>query len=106
IMSSMARGLMLGSGSSSKAVARLGTSRVVATGLAGLAGLFALPLLWDTNTGALALVAWFFGLTLVLGWAMAPATTAVIGAVPAAKSGIASATNTVARMVAGALGVA
>jgi hypothetical protein len=37
---------------------------------------------------------------------MAPATDAVVGAVPAAKSGVASATNTVARMVAGALGVA
>jgi DHA2 family integral membrane protein (MFS transporter) len=37
---------------------------------------------------------------------MAPATDAVVGAVPAAKSGVASATNTVARMVSGALGVA
>ena len=37
---------------------------------------------------------------------MAPATEAVIGAVPAAKTGVASATNTVARMVSGALGVA
>jgi hypothetical protein len=37
---------------------------------------------------------------------MAPATEAVIGAVPAAKSGVASATNTVARMISGALGVA
>ena len=35
-----------------------------------------------------------------------PATSAVVGAVPAAKSGVASATNTVARMVSGALGVA
>jgi len=106
IMSSMAVGLMLGAGSSSKAVARLGSSRVVAAGLAGLAGLLALPLLWDTTTGATWLVAWFFGLTLALGLVTAPATDAVIGAVPAAKSGVASATNTVARMVAGALGVA
>jgi hypothetical protein len=37
---------------------------------------------------------------------MAPATEAVVGAVPAAKSGVASATNTVARMISGALGVA
>ena len=43
---------------------------------------------------------------LAMGWIMAPATDAVIGAVPPAKSGIASATNTVARMVSGALGVA
>jgi EmrB/QacA subfamily drug resistance transporter len=106
IMSSMALGLMLGAGSSSRAVARLGTSRVVAAGLTGLAALLALPLLWDTTTGAAELVAWFFGLTLAMGWAMAPATAAVVGAVPAAKSGIASATNTVARMVSGALGVA
>ena len=53
-----------------------------------------------------ALAAWFFGLALAMGWVMAPATEAVVGAVPAAKSGVASATNTVARMVSGALGVA
>jgi hypothetical protein len=52
------------------------------------------------------LVARFFGLALAMGWVMAPATEAVVGAVPAAKSGVASATNTVARMVSGALGVA
>lgn len=106
IMSPMALGLMLGAGSSGKAVARLGAARVVAAGLAGAAILLALPVLWSPDTGALALVGWFFGLTLSLGWVMAPATEAVVGAVPAAKSGVASATNTVARMVAGALGVA
>jgi DHA2 family integral membrane protein (MFS transporter) len=40
------------------------------------------------------------------GLALAPAVNVVIGAVPAAKSGVASATNTVARMLSGALGVA
>src|SRR5215210_7520335 len=93
LMSPIALGLMMGAGSSSKAVGRLGTSRVVAAGLTGLALL-------------LALIAWFFGLALAMGWMMAPATEAVVGAVPAAKSGVASATNTVARMVSGALGVA
>jgi len=58
------------------------------------------------GTGAITLALWFFGLALAMGWVMAPATSAVVGAVPAAKSGIASATNTVARMVSGALGVA
>jgi hypothetical protein len=105
-MSPMALGLMIGAGSSSKAVARLGTSRVVAAGLVGLAIIMALTTLWQADTGAFVLVAWFFGLTLSMGWVMAPATDAVMGAVPAAKSGVASATNTVARMVAGALGVA
>ena len=106
VMSPMALGLMIGAGSSSKAVRRLGTSRVVAAGLAGLAILLALTTLWEPETGTLTLVAWFFGLTLAMGWIMAPATDAVVGAVPAAKSGVASATNTVARMVSGALGVA
>ena len=106
VMSPIALGLMMGAGSSSKAVRRLGTSRVVAAGLTGLALLMALTMLWEPNTGALVLAAWFFGLALAMGWVMAPATEAVVGAVPAAKSGVASATNTVARMVSGALGVA
>ena len=106
VMSPMALGLMIGAGSSSKAVKRLGTSRVVAAGLTGLAALLALTSLWGSDTGTLGLVAWFLGLTLAMGWVMAPATEAVVGAVPAAKAGVASATNTVARMVSGALGVA
>jgi Na+/melibiose symporter-like transporter len=106
IMSPMALGLMMGAGSSSKAVERLGVSRVVAAGLSGLAVGLALTVLWEPDTSALLLAAWFFGLSLAMGWVMAPATEAVVGAVPAAKSGVASATNTVARMVSGALGVA
>ncbi|HSL64857.1 MAG TPA: MFS transporter [Gaiellaceae bacterium] len=106
VMSPMALGLMIGAGSSTKAVRRLGTSRVVAAGLGGLALLLAVTTFWEPETGSLTLVAWFFGLTLAMGWVMAPATEAVVGAVPAAKSGVASATNTVARMVSAALGVA
>ena len=68
--------------------------------------MLALTSLWEPQTGAVTLALWFFGLALAMGWVMAPATSAVVGAVPAAKSGIASATNTVARMVSGALGVA
>ena len=65
-----------------------------------------MTVLWEPDTSAWTLAAWFFGLALAMGWVMAPATEAVVGAVPAAKSGVASATNTVARMVSGALGVA
>jgi EmrB/QacA subfamily drug resistance transporter len=106
VMSPMALGLMIGAGSSSKAVGRLGTGRVVATGLTGLAILLAVTTLFEPGTSTFALVAWFFGITLAMGWIMAPATEAVVGAVPAAKAGVASATNTVARMVSGAIGVA
>ena len=54
IMSPIALGLMMGAGSSSKAVRRLGTSRVVAAGLSGLAVLMALTTLWSPSTNALA----------------------------------------------------
>ncbi len=106
IMSPMALGLMLGAGSSSKAADRLGAPRVISTGLAVLAVVLGLTALWEVDTSALVIMLWFFALTLALGWVMAPATDAVIGSVPPSKSGVASATNTVARMVSGALGVA
>jgi EmrB/QacA subfamily drug resistance transporter len=106
IMSPLALGLILGAGSSSRAVQRIGIAPVVAAGLTGLATVLATTLLWDANTSLHALLPWVFFLALSMGWVMAPATEAVVSAVPAAKSGIASATNTVARMVSGALGVA
>jgi EmrB/QacA subfamily drug resistance transporter len=106
IMTPMALGLVMGAGSSNKAVARLGTAPVVAAGLTGVGLLLLSTLLWDPSTSALVLLGWFFLLALSMGWTMAPATDAVVGAVPAARSGVASAMNTVARMVAGALGVA
>ncbi len=106
IMSPMALGLVMGAGSSSSAAGRLGTGPVVATGLTGVGLLLASTALWDPTTSAIVLIGWFFLLALSMGWIMAPATDAVVGAVPAARSGVASAMNTVARMVSGALGVA
>jgi EmrB/QacA subfamily drug resistance transporter len=106
IMAPLALGLIVGAGSSSRIVERVGTARVVTAGLTGLALVLAAPLAWSADTTYWALLVWFFGLALSMGWVMAPATAAVVGAVPAARSGVASAMNTVARMVAGALGVA
>jgi EmrB/QacA subfamily drug resistance transporter len=106
IMTPLALGLVMGAGSSSRAVERIGTARVVAAGLTGVSVVLATTLLWAPDTGAGYLLTWFFALALSMGWVMAPATEAVVGAVPAARSGVASAMNTVARMVSGALGVA
>jgi EmrB/QacA subfamily drug resistance transporter len=106
VMSPLALGLVAGAGSSSRAVERLGTSRVVTAGLLGLTTVLTATLLFEVDTSAAALLAWFFFLALSMGWVMAPATEAVVSAVPAARSGVASAMNTVARMVSGALGVA
>ena len=47
-----------------------------------------------------------FGLALSMGAAMAPATDAVMGAVPESKAGVGSAMSDVTRQVGGALGVA
>jgi EmrB/QacA subfamily drug resistance transporter len=105
-MTPVAFGLILGAGSSNRAVARIGTARVVTAGLTGLGVVLATTLLWEPDTSVVALLVWFVALALSMGWVMAPATDAVVGAVPAARSGVASAMNTVARMVSGALGVA
>jgi EmrB/QacA subfamily drug resistance transporter len=64
IMSPLALGLIIGAGSSNRAVGRLGTARVVATGLAGIGALLALTLLWQPDTSSLWLLAWFFALAL------------------------------------------
>jgi len=106
IMSPLALGLVMGAGSSSRAVERIGTAPVIATGLTGVGLVLASTVMWDPSTSAFVLLGWFFLLALSMGWVMAPATEAVVSAVPAARSGVASAMNTVARMVAGALGVA
>jgi len=106
VMTPLALGLVMGAGSSSKAVDRIGTAPVVAAGLTGVGIVLASTVLWDPSIGAGLLLLWFFLLALSMGWVMAPATEAVVGAVPAARSGVASAMNTVARMVSGALGVA
>jgi EmrB/QacA subfamily drug resistance transporter len=106
LMTPLALGLIAGAGSSNRAVERLGIARVVTAGLLGLAAVLTTTLLFEVDTGAVALLVWFFFAALSMGWIMAPATDAVVGAVPAARSGVASAMNTVARMVSGALGVA
>jgi EmrB/QacA subfamily drug resistance transporter len=106
VMAPLALGLIMGAGSSGRAVQRIGIAPVVAAGLTGLAIVLSTTLLWDADTSVFALLTWVFFLALSMGWVMAPATEAVVSAVPAAKSGVASAMNTVARMVSGALGVA
>jgi hypothetical protein len=102
----LALGLVAGSGSSMKLVAKLGTTRVVTGGLAGLGALLVVALTWSFDMPYLPLGVWIFLLALFMGWVMAPATESVMGAVPEEKSGVASAMNDVTRQVSGALGTA
>jgi MFS transporter, DHA2 family, multidrug resistance protein len=102
----LAFGLVLGAGSSARLAARLGTTNVVVAGLLALGAILATALLWSPEMPYWPLAVWFFAGAISMGWVMGPATDSVMGAVPPAKAGVASAMNDVARQVAGALGVA
>jgi EmrB/QacA subfamily drug resistance transporter len=99
-------GLMAGNVSSIKLVPRLGTARVMAMGLCGLAAVLTTTLFWAYDMPYWPIGLAFFGMALSMGWIMGPATSSVMGTVPAEKSGVASAMNDVTRQVGGALGTA
>ena len=91
---------------SARVVERLGTKRVVTTGLLVVAtGLVSLSFL--TATTPYPLVITLFCLMAVgMGMTMAPATESVMGSLPREKAGVGSAVNDTTRQVGGALGVA
>jgi len=99
-------GIFLGAGSADRFVKRLGTTRVVATGLVLLGAVLATFIVWNPDTAFWLVGSILFVLAFAMGWVMAPSTDAVMGAVPEEKAGVASAMNSVSRMVAGALGAA
>jgi len=99
-------GVMLGAGGADRLVKRFGTHRVVAAGLGVLSLLLASYLFWDADITYWVVGFTFFLLAYSMGCVMAPATDAVMGAVPQERAGVATAMNTVSRMVAGALGAA
>jgi predicted MFS family arabinose efflux permease len=102
----MALGIVLGAGGSAKLAAKLGSPRVISTGLAGVAALLLTCVFWTPATGVWVVCLATFGLSYFMGLVMAPATESVMSAVPEAKAGVGSAMNDVTRQVAGALGVA
>ncbi len=105
-MTPIAFGLIFGARSGTHLATRVGTTRIVAPGLALVSTMLLLSVFWSPSTPYWALGAFFFFLAAGMGWTMAPSTAAVMGAVPEEKSGVASAMNDVSRQVAGALGVA
>lgn len=102
----IAVGLIIGAGASHKLVARIGTNRVVAGGLLLLSALLASLAVWDGGSSDWVIIPTLVGFAFAMGNIMAPATDAVLSAVPEAKAGIGSAMNDVTRQVGGALGVA
>jgi DHA2 family multidrug resistance protein-like MFS transporter len=99
-------GLMVGAGGADRLAKRFGTNWVIASALGVVGVLLASYLLWDVDVSYWVVGATLFVGAYALGSVIAPATDAVMGAVPQARAGIATAMNTVSRMVAGALGAA
>ncbi|MDQ3741346.1 MAG: DHA2 family efflux MFS transporter permease subunit, partial [Actinomycetota bacterium] len=102
----IAVGLIASSKLSVALTARFGTKIVVANGLATVAGALVLLSTASVDSGY-----WLVGTALAqmglgIGLSMAPATDAIMGALPKAKAGIGSAMNDVVREVGGTLGVA
>ena len=102
----VALGMASGASLSHRLVGILGTNKLVAMGLAILAGILVTIALWQPDTSYWVVGLTFFFLAFSMGNVMAPSTDAVMGAVPEANAGIASAMNDVTRQVAGAFGVA
>jgi len=102
----IAAGLILATKLSVALERRFGTKLVVANGLFQVAGaLFMITRFGvDTGYGEIALVLGSLGMG--IGMAIAPATEAIMGALPPAKAGIGSAMNDVVREVGGTLGIA
>jgi Na+/melibiose symporter-like transporter len=106
VMLPLAFGLVIGSGLSHKVNLKIGTPRQLSVALTIVALVIGSVVLWQPDTPVWLVALFFFVLPLGMGNVMAPATEAVMSAVPAAKAGVGSAMNDVNRQVAGALGVA
>jgi EmrB/QacA subfamily drug resistance transporter len=106
VMLPLAFGLVIGSGLSDMLNRKLGTSRQLFGALVLVALVIGSVALWQPDTPVWVVALFFFVLPLGMGNVMAPATAAVMSAVPQAKAGVGSAMNDLNRQVAGALGVA
>jgi EmrB/QacA subfamily drug resistance transporter len=102
----IAAGLILATKTSVALTRRLGTKIVVAAGLFQVAGALWMITGFGVDTGY-AQIAFVLGtLGAGMGMAIAPATEAIMGALPKAKAGVGSAMNDVVREVGGTLGIA
>ncbi len=102
----LALGMFIGAGSADLLDKRFGTKSVMGLGFAGLIAVVTLTSFWEVDTAFWQIGALFFGFGFFLGYIVAPATDAVMGALPEAKAGVGSAMNAVSRMVAGSIGIA
>lgn len=89
-----------------RVVERIGTKKVVATGLVVVSIAMGWLALIDIDSGYGHVAVTLALLGLGMGAAMAPSTESIMGSLPLAKAGVGSAMNDTTRQVGGALGVA
>jgi len=106
VMLPLAFGLVIGAGLSHRINLRIGTPSQLFGALTVVALAVGSLALWQPDMPTWAVALFFFVVPLAMGNVMAPATEAVMSAVPAARAGVGSAMNDLNRQVAGALGVA
>ncbi len=102
----VALAIMISAPRSAALAKRFGTRVVVGSALLLVAGCFALQSRIGADTPLWMVELLLFGQGLGMGNVMAPATNAVMGAIPRDKAGAGSAVNNTIRQIGGALGVA
>ncbi len=102
----MALGMMIGAPASARIVERTGSKVVVAGGLTLVTVALLLMTTLEADSSYLGFLLPLLVLATGMGLTMAPATEAIMGAIPRAKAGVGSAMNDTTRQVGGALGVA
>jgi EmrB/QacA subfamily drug resistance transporter len=91
---------------SARFVERLGTKRVVTTGLLMIATGLTLLSTIEADSPYPLVISFFMVMAAGMGMTMAPATESVMGSLPRSKAGVGSAVNDTTRQVGGAMGVA
>jgi EmrB/QacA subfamily drug resistance transporter len=102
----VALGMVIAARASVKLVRRAGTKVIVAAGLTTVALALSLYTGLEVDSGYTYFATAMFLMGAGMGLAMAPATEAIMGALPKAKAGMGSAMNDVVRELGGTLGVA
>ena len=102
----LASGLFLGAGTVDRVVKRLDTKRVVLAGFIAAAIVLSFMSRFSIESPFWQLGIGLFFLGFFLGYIVAPAMDALMGALPEAQAGIGSGMANASRMVAGAVGVA
>ena len=101
----MAMGFMVGAPSSAFLVGKLNSRTVMTAGMLVVALSVGSMALLDVETTFWLTGSLIFAMGTGMGWTMAPATDAVMAAVPEAQAGVGSALNDTVRQIGGALGV-